>query len=52
MKVPGVQYTTTVVGYSMLSQVTNTYSAFFFVTLKNWAERKQPKSSTPRSRPS
>jgi HAE1 family hydrophobic/amphiphilic exporter-1 len=42
MKVPGVQYTTTVVGYSMLSQVTNTYSAFFFVTLKNWADRKQP----------
>jgi HAE1 family hydrophobic/amphiphilic exporter-1 len=42
MKVPGVQYTTTIVGYSMLSQVTNTYSAFFFITLKNWAERKQP----------
>ncbi|MEF8734401.1 MAG: multidrug efflux RND transporter permease subunit [Candidatus Accumulibacter meliphilus] len=42
MKVPGVQYTTTVVGYSMLSQVTNTYSAFFFITLKNWDERKLP----------
>ncbi|HRD93753.1 MAG TPA: multidrug efflux RND transporter permease subunit [Accumulibacter sp.] len=42
MKVPGVQYTTTVVGYSMLSQVTNTYSAFFFITLKNWGERKLP----------
>jgi preprotein translocase subunit SecF len=38
----GRQYTTTVVGYSMLSQVTNTYSAFFFITLKDWAERKQP----------
>ena len=42
MKVPGVQYTSTVIGYSMLSQVTNTYSAFFFITLKNWADRKQP----------
>jgi HAE1 family hydrophobic/amphiphilic exporter-1 len=42
MKVPGVQYTTTVIGYSMLSQVTNTYSAFFFITLKNWGERKAP----------
>ncbi|MBS1227921.1 MAG: transporter, hydrophobe/amphiphile efflux family [Proteobacteria bacterium] len=39
---PGVQYTTTVIGYSMLSQVTNTYSAFFFITLKDWAERKAP----------
>ena len=30
MATPGVKYATTVVGYSMLSQVTNTYSAFFF----------------------
>jgi len=42
MKVPGVKYTTTVIGYSMLSQVTNTYSAFFFVTLEEWAARKKP----------
>jgi HAE1 family hydrophobic/amphiphilic exporter-1 len=42
MKVPGVKYTTTVVGYSMLSQVTNTYSAFFFITLEDWAARKKP----------
>ena len=39
---PGVKYTTSVIGYSMLSQVTNTYSAFFFITLKDWAERKAP----------
>ncbi|MGV0975226.1 MAG: efflux RND transporter permease subunit [Azonexus sp.] len=39
---PGVKYVTTVVGYSLLSQVTNTYSAFFFITLENWAERKKP----------
>jgi HAE1 family hydrophobic/amphiphilic exporter-1 len=42
MATPGVKYATTVVGYSMLSQVTNTYSAFFFVTLKDWSERKAP----------
>jgi len=37
-----VQYCTTVVGYSMLSGVTNTYSGFFFITLKPWHERKSP----------
>ena len=42
MATPGVQYTTSVVGFSMLSQVQNTYSAFFFITLKNWSERKAP----------
>jgi HAE1 family hydrophobic/amphiphilic exporter-1 len=42
MSVPGVKYTTTVVGYSLLSQVTNTYSAFFFITLEEWAARKKP----------
>jgi hydrophobic/amphiphilic exporter-1 (mainly G- bacteria), HAE1 family len=31
METPGVKYCTSVVGYSMLSQVTNTYSAFFFI---------------------
>ncbi|MFT3849952.1 MAG: multidrug efflux RND transporter permease subunit [Propionivibrio sp.] len=42
MSIPGVQYATTVVGYNMLSSVSNTYSAFFFVTLKEWSERKAP----------
>lgn len=42
METPGVQYCTTVVGYSMLSGVTNTYSGFFFITLKPWHERKAP----------
>jgi multidrug efflux pump len=36
---PGVQHVTTVVGYNMLSGVQNTYSAFFWVTLKEWKER-------------
>ena len=35
MSTPGVKYVTTVVGYSLLSQVTNTYSAFFFITLEH-----------------
>ena len=39
---PGIKYCTSVIGYSMLSQVTNTYSAFFFVTLEDWAERTEP----------
>ncbi len=42
MQTPGVEYCSTVVGYSMLSQVSNTYSAFFFISLKEWKERKAP----------
>ncbi len=42
LSTPGVEYCTTVVGYSMLSGVTNTYSGFFFITLKPWHERKKP----------
>ena len=38
----GVAHVTTVVGFNMLSGVQNTYSAFFWVTLKEWAERKAP----------
>jgi hydrophobic/amphiphilic exporter-1 (mainly G- bacteria), HAE1 family len=41
-KTPGVDHVTTVVGYNMLSGVQNTYSAFFWVTLKEWKERKAP----------
>src|SRR6266699_5212876 len=36
---PGVQYTTSVVGFSLLSYVRTSYNAFFFVTLKPWDER-------------
>jgi HAE1 family hydrophobic/amphiphilic exporter-1 len=42
MKTPGVDHVTTVVGYNMLSGVQNTYSAFFWVTLKEWKDRKAP----------
>jgi HAE1 family hydrophobic/amphiphilic exporter-1 len=39
-KTPGVKYCTSVIGFSLLSQVQSTYNAFFFVTLKPWDERK------------
>jgi HAE1 family hydrophobic/amphiphilic exporter-1 len=38
---PGVEYTTSVVGFSLLSFVRTSYNAFFFVTLKPWNDRKQ-----------
>ncbi len=37
---PGVEHATTVVGFSLLSFVRTTYNAFFFVTLKEWSDRK------------
>jgi HAE1 family hydrophobic/amphiphilic exporter-1 len=42
MATPGVEFCTAISGYSMLSGVTNTYSGFFFITLKPWEERKKP----------
>jgi hydrophobic/amphiphilic exporter-1 (mainly G- bacteria), HAE1 family len=41
-KTPGVKYCASIIGYSMLSQVQNTYSAFFFISLEDWAKRKKP----------
>jgi len=38
-KSPGVEHTNSVVGYSLLSSVRTSYNAFFFVTLKPWADR-------------
>ncbi len=38
-KTPGIAHVTTVIGYSMLSGVQNTYSTFFWVTFKPWHER-------------
>jgi len=37
---PGVQYTTSVVGFSLLSYVRTSYNANFFVSLKSWEDRK------------
>ncbi|HET6513897.1 MAG TPA: multidrug efflux RND transporter permease subunit [Thermodesulfovibrionales bacterium] len=41
-KTPGVKYCSSIIGYSMLSQVQNTYSAFFFISLEEWSKRKKP----------
>ena len=41
-KIPGVQHVTTIVGFNLLSGVQNTYSAFYFITLKPWKERMAP----------
>jgi len=40
-KTPGVEYTTSVIGFSLLSFVRTSYNAFFFVTLKPWDDRKK-----------
>ncbi|HTC94704.1 MAG TPA: multidrug efflux RND transporter permease subunit [Terriglobales bacterium] len=37
---PGVEYTTSVVGFSLLSFTRTSYGAFFWVSLKPWDERK------------
>src|ERR1700690_140888 len=41
-KKPGGKNFSTVVGYSMLSGVQNTYSGFFFITLDEWRKRTAP----------
>ncbi|MGH8227849.1 MAG: efflux RND transporter permease subunit [Steroidobacteraceae bacterium] len=38
-KTPGVEYTTSVIGFSLLSYVQTSYNAFFFVTLSPWQDR-------------
>jgi hydrophobic/amphiphilic exporter-1 (mainly G- bacteria), HAE1 family len=42
---PGVQNVSSIIGYSLLSGVQNTYSAFFFVSFKPWDDRKTPDES-------
>jgi HAE1 family hydrophobic/amphiphilic exporter-1 len=39
-KTPGVRYTTSVVGFSLLSYIQSSYNAFFFVTFQPWSDRK------------
>jgi hydrophobic/amphiphilic exporter-1 (mainly G- bacteria), HAE1 family len=39
---PGIAGYTTINGFSLLSGVSNTYSAFFFITLRPWSEREAP----------
>ena len=42
---PGVQYHSTVVGNSLLTQTNSTYSAFVFVALKPWGARRTRETS-------
>jgi HAE1 family hydrophobic/amphiphilic exporter-1 len=42
---PGVQYYSTIVGNSLLTQTNATYSAFVFVALKPWDQRKSKSTS-------
>jgi HAE1 family hydrophobic/amphiphilic exporter-1 len=39
---PGIQYYSTVTGLNFLSGVNTTYSGIFFISLKEWGERKAP----------
>ncbi|HVX66863.1 MAG TPA: multidrug efflux RND transporter permease subunit [Bryobacteraceae bacterium] len=47
MSTPGVEGCSAVIGFNILSQVANTYSAFFFVPLKPWDERTGPDEQYP-----
>jgi HAE1 family hydrophobic/amphiphilic exporter-1 len=37
---PGVQYYSSVIGFSLLSYVRTSYNAFYFVTFKPWSDRE------------
>src|SRR5215467_8087301 len=39
-KTPGVEYSTSVLGFSLLSLVRTSYNAFIFVSMKEWSDRK------------
>lgn len=42
LKTPGVKHVTSVIGFSLLSTVQSTFSAFFFITLDPWDQRTTP----------
>jgi HAE1 family hydrophobic/amphiphilic exporter-1 len=44
---PGVESCTTVAGFNLLSFTRNTYSATFWVSLKDWDKRTKPEESYP-----
>jgi HAE1 family hydrophobic/amphiphilic exporter-1 len=45
MSTPGVESCTTVAGFTLLSFTRNTYSATFWVSLKDWDKRTKPEES-------
>src|SRR5208337_1835906 len=47
MSTPGVESCTTVAGFTLLSFTRNTYSATFWVSLKDWDKRTKPEESYP-----
>ena len=40
-KTPGIESTASVIGFSLLSLTRSSYTAFFFVTLKEWKDRQK-----------
>jgi HAE1 family hydrophobic/amphiphilic exporter-1 len=42
LKTSGIDHVTSVVGFNMISGAQNTFSSFFWVTLKEWGDRKTP----------
>ena len=47
LSTPGVESCTTVAGFTLLSFTRNTYSATFWVGLKDWGKRTKPEESYP-----
>ena len=45
LSTPGIESCTTVAGFSLLSFTRNTYSATFWVSLKDWGKRDKPEES-------
>ncbi len=45
MSTPGIESCTTVAGFTLLSFTRNTYSATFWVSLKDWDQRTKPEES-------
>jgi HAE1 family hydrophobic/amphiphilic exporter-1 len=41
LSTPGVEYSTAVTGFSLLSFVRTSYNAFIWVSMKNWGDRKK-----------
>ena len=40
MKTEGIEYVTAISGYSMLTQISSTNTGFYFISLKEWKDRK------------
>jgi HAE1 family hydrophobic/amphiphilic exporter-1 len=42
----GIQYYTTIDGFSLLNRISVTYNGFFFISLQPWGERKHTAEET------